>query len=209
MADYQWPTDLVPFAMSFYLQPHTGGSESPFSRVTKVYGLSAPRWVCRMSFRGGDSVLRWGRRGAAAYGQRLDAFLAKLEGRRNRALIYDFRRPQMTAKRWIHTATNEAALAGATTMVVAGLSPGSVAALAGDYIGGDGRPHIVTDDAVVAGNGKATVSFKPPLKANVDAGAAVFGNPTGPFRLTEDNAGTNYSEVGSLVGFDLEFVEDL
>lgn len=209
MADLEWPDDLVPFAMSFYLQPHTGGSESPFSRVSKIYGLSAPRWVCRMAFRGGDSALRWGRRGAAAYGQRLDALIARLKGRQNRIAIYDFRRDRMTAKRWAHNAGNEAALAGATQLTVTGLVPGTAGILAGDYLGGDGRPHIVLDDAIVGLDGKAVATFEPPLAADVGADAAIFGNPTGMFRLVSDDAGANFTEIGSATMIELDFVEDL
>jgi hypothetical protein len=36
VSDYDWPDDLVPYAVEFRLQPHTGGTESPFRRTTKV-----------------------------------------------------------------------------------------------------------------------------------------------------------------------------
>jgi hypothetical protein len=204
MTDYVWPYDLVPYAQSFYLQPHTGGTESPFSRQTKVYGLSAPRWVCSMSFRGGfDGTLD-----QAAFGPRLDALITKLKGRQNRIAIYDFRRPLIRTKDWVLTASNEAAALGATSMVITGLAENSKIH-AGDYLGGDGRPHIITDDAVCNSLGKATVTFEPPLVGAIAAGDAVFGNPTGLFRLVDDDAGQNGVAVGELVNMALNFVEDL
>lgn len=204
MTDYTWPDDLVPYAVSFYLQPHTGGSESPFSRVSKVYGLSAPRWVCSMSFRGGY----WGRRGMEAYGPRLDAMLAKLKGRQNRVELFDWRRHEMRAQLWTTSVGNLAASLGATTMTITGLPPGTKV-YAGDYLGGDGRPHIILDDVWANSSGQAVVTFEPPLKAAISADAAVFGSPTGLFRLTSDDAGENGVVVGEAINMTLEFVEDI
>lgn len=205
MADFDWPADLVPFAQTFFLQPHVVRSVSPFTRQQKVYGLSAPLWMCRMSFRGGYN----GRRGAEAYGPRLDAFLAKLKGGENRVAIHDFRRPEMRGRAWSHSASNALATSGATSLVITGISPHGETALAGDYVGGDGRPHIILDDARADDSGEAMVTFEPPLSADIVAGGAVFGNPTGWFRLTSDDAGANGVEVGQAAMFDLEFIEDI
>jgi hypothetical protein len=210
MTDYVWPDDLVPFAMSFYLQPHTGGSESPFSRVTKIYGLSAPRWICAMSFRGGYN----GTHAQQAFGPRLDAMIATLKGRQNRVAIRDFRRDRPRSPHWPRTASNLAAALGATTMTITGLAPGTLV-YAGDYLGGDGRPHIITSAdfgavaAVANTAGQAVVTFEPPFSAAVGAGAALFGDAAGLFKLTSDDAGENGVEVGQLQVMALEFVEDL
>jgi hypothetical protein len=204
MTDYTWPDDLAPFAVSFYLQAHTGGSESPFTRQTKVYGLSAPRWVCSMSFRGGYDGIGH----LTNVGPRLDALIAKLQGRLNRAAIYDFRRSAPRTKAWPAAATNLAATKGAIQMTVTGLLPG-MKAHAGDYIGGDGRPHIITDDAIADGSGHAVVSFEPALSADVGAGAALLSKVTGRFRLTDDDAGQNGVVVGDPINMTLNFVEDL
>lgn len=204
MTDYDWPDDLVPYAVDFYLQPHTGGSESPFSRVTKVYELSAPRFVCSMSFRGGY----WGDRGLEAIGPKLNAFVAKLSGRANRVALYDFRYPAMRSPLWPITAGNSAALLGDTTMTITGLMPGTKVC-AGDYLGGDGRPHIITDDVFADSSGEADVSFLPPLAADVGLDAATFSKVTAPFRLTNDDAGQNPTQVGEGVNVTLDFVEDL
>lgn len=206
MTDFTWPSDLVPYAQSFYLQPHTGGSESPFSRQTKVYGLSAPRWISSVSFRGGY----YGNRGLAAVGPRLDAMIAKLKGRENRVILWDFRRRYMRSDFWPTTASNLSAAAGSNSMTITNLPEGTKVC-AGDYVGGDNRPHIILDDVWANASGQALVSFEPPLKTTVGAGAAVFGayGAAGIFRLTDDDAGQNAVEVGEAVNMALSFVEDI
>lgn len=206
MADYVWPDDLPPYQMTFYLQAHTGGSESPFTRATKVYGLSAPRWICSMSFRGGYNGLK----DQGAFGPRLDGWIAKLKGRLNRVEVYDFRRPKPRSPVWPRGVSNLAATAGDTSMTITGLQPGTKVYV-GDYLGGDGRPHLVIDDPFVVADssGEAEVNFEPPLVADIGAGDAIFRNVTGMFRLTSDDAGINPVEVGDLQTMTLEFVEDL
>lgn len=200
MTDYLWPDDLVPYSVDFYLQSHSGGSESPFSRLTKTYGLSAPRWICQMSFRGGY----WGETGLEAYGPRVRAFLTKLRGPQNRAAIYDFSHSQM---RGDPPAGNSAAAAGATSVSLTGLPSGGKV-YAGDYIGGDGRPHIITEDATANSSGVAFVRFEPPLQSAIAADAMTFGNPIGVFRLDSDDAASSQVTVGEGQEFSVRFVED-
>lgn len=212
MTDYAWPADLAPYAVQFYLQAHSGGSESPFTRQTKVYGLSAPRWVCAMTFRGGYDGID----GLTAVGPRLDALVAKLKGRQNRIALYDFRRPAMRGRLWPASGVgNLAAATGDTAITLTGLPPGTPV-YSGDYIGGDGRPHLVGDDpfdtvaAVADASGNATVSFEPPLSADLAANAVLFASAaTAMFRLTDDDQGANGVQVGDVINQTLNFVEDL
>lgn len=204
MTDFTWPDDLVPYQQLFYLQPHVVRSESPFTRQTKIYGLSAPRWICKMVFRGGyDGIEAQG-----AYGPRLDAIVAQLAGGANRVAIYDFRRTALRGPSVPSLLGNSAASAAATSMTVTGLSPGD-RLYPGDYLGGDGRPHIITIGADADGSGHASVTFTPPLAADIATDAATLGTGAGWFRLTSDDAGGNLTEVGGLAQYDLEFVEDL
>lgn len=198
MADLTWPEDIVPFSVEFYLQAHTGGTESPFTRQTKIYGLSASRWVCRMSLRAPDSADRWGSE-YAEWGERIDAFLASLEGRLNRVILWDFRRPG-EAKAF----GNSAVTSGTSTITLTGASTGDIRV--GQYIGGDGRPHIITELGVSGSDLVATV--KPHWESDIAEDAATFEKVSGFFRLTSDDAGTNQSEVGQLTQYNLEFVED-
>lgn len=204
MTDYTWPDDLMPTEMAFYLQPHVNRSESPFTHQQKIYKLSAPRWICRMSFRGGYDGIS----DEAAYGPRLDALIAKLEGGANRIEIYDFRRRRLRGPNVLADAGNDAADAGDTVLTITGLSPFE-RVHEGDYIGGDGRPHIILDDVDADASGEAEVTFKPPLADDIASDAATLGRGSGMFRLVSDDAGSNATEVGGLTPYELEFVEDL
>jgi len=223
MADIIWPADLAPYRVMFYLQPHVGGSESPLTRVRKVYGLSAPRWIARLTFRGGyDGAPRHGQ--TDGFGPRLDSLIADLEGGLNKAVFHDFRRPR-PLQRQSRTAslTARAAVKGATYIRVDGLAPYSVAFSLGDYVGGDGRPHIVSAAATIAAGGaisgagtiladatgSAIVGFKPPLRADIAAGTVLQWPVTGRFMLTDADAGQNETSVGEITEYTLDFTEDL
>lgn len=233
MTDLLWPDDLRPKTMSFYLQPHVGGQESPLSRVRKVYGLSSPRWIAKMTFsaswRGGDGPMAWG--------PRLDALIAEMEGGLNRVLLWDFRRPYPVGLRRYYAQftgelytfgggetfrlgerffippeaepTNLDAAQGDNTMTFVGFKPGEAVFNSGDYVGGDGRAHIVAAPVTADADGTAVVRFRPPLSRAVAAGTAVTMQPTSPFRVTSEDAGDNASETNGKASYTLEFSEDL
>ena len=229
MADVVWPEDLTPYRVMFYLQPHVGGPESPLTRTRKVYGLSAPRWVARLTFRGGVDgipVLH----SPAGFGPRLDALIADLEGGLVKSWFHDFRRarPVRSVTRSGPLVLASAASAGATFVAIAGFAPNAVALSVGDYVGGDqpgwdGRPHLVSEAATRAaggtvagagsvmanGSGVAIVGFKPALAAGVGAGTAVTWPVRGRFTLTSEDAGQNESTVGEAADYVLDFVEEL
>lgn len=233
MTDLVWPDDLAPFRVTFYLQPHVGGAESPFTRTRKTYALSAPRWICRMSFRGTVD----GSAGAAAFGPRLDALIVQMQGGLNRIALWDFRRPYPIALRDYYARFagarysftdgstfqggahfivpgevepgNLPAAAGATEMTFEGLPASTRVFQWGDYIGGDGRTHIVLDEVFSDAGGRATVRFEPPLASAVARDGANVLRPKSWFQLRSEDAGQNDSEVGDAVTYDLEFVEDL
>jgi len=232
MSDFEWP-EAIPFRVQFYLQPYTSRSQSPWTRATKIYGLSQPIWVARLTVRTGYN----GEDGVSAWGGVMDAFLADMEGGANRVALWDFRRPFPVGLRRYYRQfagirypflngeefsmgerfiipseaepTNEAAEAGATQMTFVGLKPGERVFQTGDYVGGDGRPHIIlAPGATVGDDGKATIAFKPPLVADVEAGAAKTMQPPGWFRLVSDDAGANETDVGEMTTYTLDFTED-
>lgn len=223
MVDLVWPVDLFPNKVAFYLQAHVGGSESPMSRVRKTYGLSAPRWVARLSFRAGYAgAPRTGDQ--EGFGPRLDSLIADLRGGEIKVAFHDFRRPSPLQPRSIRdTLVIDAANAGATFIVVRGFSPGSVAFSVGDYVGGDGRPHLVSLAATIAAGGitsgvgsiyaddtgAARVGVNPPLSKAIAAGTALPALALGRFQLVGDDAGQNETEVGQPTDITLDFVEDL
>lgn len=206
MADFIWPEDLRPLSQSFFLQPHVGGTESPITRTRKVYGLSAPRWLTKLTFR----HRAWGHGREAEKSARIEALIAEMEGGLNRVALWDFRRDRPLRPQAILTApTVLAASKGATQLAIAGFSPYAVVFLPGDYVGGDGRPHMVTSRAVADASGVANVSFRPPLSSDVPAGLAVLNSVAAMFRLTSDTAGLNDTTARQVTTFTLDFVEDL
>jgi hypothetical protein len=224
VVDLVWPADLAPYRVAFYLRPHVGGQESPLNRQKKTYGLSAPRWVARLAFRGGyDGAPRFGE--PDGFGARLDSLIADLEGGLNLAVFHDWRRPLPTAPLSVTgTVKSGGAAAGATSMIVSGLASNSRAFSIGDYIGGDGRPHIVSAAATIAAGGAISgagslvadasglvvVGFKPPLSAAIPVGAPLQWPVTGRFELVNtDDAGQNETEVGQPTEYLLEFAEKL
>lgn len=226
MADLEWPEGLMPYKTMFYLQPHIGGQESPITRTRKVYGLSAPRWMCRLTLRAGHG---WDREiegytgprisDPVFWAARLDALIAQLQGGLNCVLLHDFRRPrpQSYLSTYSPPTTVSAAEKGASS-VVCQRPHGSIGPSIGDYIGGDGRPHIVTRVTPAAGSmmsvgppaGAISIEFEPPLSAAI-ANAAQLPQykVTAPFRLVSEDAGQNESEVGAPAEYVLDFVEDL
>lgn len=223
MADIVWPAGLVPYKTMFYLQPHVGGSESPLTRTRKVYGLSAPRWIARLTFKAGHGYEEIGngpRADDPAFAAaRLDALIAELEGGLYKIRFHDFRRPR--PQHWLTSYTDAViaapAAAGATSMSIF-VGEGKIGPSIGDYIGGDGRPHLITGGAPLAGTmttiapdtGIVTVTFKPPLLAPIAAGTAIeMVEVPGRFELTNADAGQNEAEVGTPTDYVLDFVEVL
>lgn len=224
MVDIPWPKGLTPYRVAFYLQPHVGGQESPITRVRKTYGLSAPRWLARLNFRGGyDGRVRGGDQ--AGYGPRLDSLIADLEGGLNLAVFHDWRRPVPTTPVAVTGAVISAGAAkGATSMIIRGFAPHSHALSLGDYVGGDGRPHLVSAAATIAAGGvvsgagslfadatgSVVVGFKPPLSAAIATSAPMVWPVTGRFQLANaDDAGQNETTVGEVTEYTLEFTEFL
>lgn len=224
MVDIAWPLDLAPYKVAFYLQAHVGGQESPITRTTKKYGLSRPRWVARLSFRAGSD-------GAPAYhdqlgfGPRLDSLIADLRGGLNKAVFHDWRRPRPTRPVAVMSAltiTTDAAI-GDESIRVSGFSRNSVALSVGDYVGGDGRPHLVSTAATLAAGGRisgagsvmvdadgvAIIGINPPLSAPVPRGQVLTWPVTGRFELLSEDAGQNETEVGQPTEYVLDFAEDL
>lgn len=228
-----WPLDLNPSSAAFWLNPHTGGSKSPITDTRKTY-RRRPQWMTTIGF----TAPRSGGNGSAARGARLDALIADLEGGATLIRLWDFWRPYpfrlrryygqfagetytfgggetfTLGERFFIPAdaepTNEAAAAGDETIVFAGFLPGEQVFDAGDYFGGDGRPHMIMAPGGVAdADGRAEVRFRPPLDADLLPGAAITMRPPGLFALTSKDAGKNDATRTQRASWTLDFEEYL
>lgn len=176
-----------------------------------------------MTFRGGyDGIPQL--HDAGGFGPRLDSLIADLEGGLNVAVFHDYRRPRplrpIAAKQAL---AFDAAAVGATSVVVRGFAPHAVALSAGDYIGGDGRPHITSiANTVAAGgtvsgagaimadaSGAAIIGIRPHVSTPIVARALLQWPVTGRFELVGEDAGQNETEVGGATEYVLDFTEKL
>ena len=101
---------------------------------------------------------------------------------------------------------------GATVMTIYASRQGSKTLLAGDYLGiGAGTTQqvvMVTADAAANASGVITVSFEPPLRNALTAGAAVaWDRPKALFRRADSRSAWEY-EPGTVKGMSLSLVED-
>lgn len=230
-----WPVDLVPTSASgLRFDPHVGGSESPFTRTRKVYGLSKPRWRCSIGF----TASRFDGAGAQRRGARLDAMVARLNGGLTLVRLWDWHRPyplglsdyysQFAGDTWSFDGgetfgdgelftigseaepLNQAAAQGATSVIFEGFAGAGVTVFReGDYFGAIDRPRIVTADAVTDEDGAALVSFAPALEAALGAGGTIVTRPTGVFQLENVDAGASASSRRQRASWQFDFVEYL
>lgn len=188
-----WPGDLRPGSMEFWLEPHSGRLANPYTRQQQVIELPGARWRCAMSF----DRLRTVR------AARMDATLARLRGCVNLVRLFDPRRPAPQAQLplgWGYDATTtfregwpwepgwgshtfddasrfrEALAADGTCITVNG-GPQSGASLstrgwlpsrqvlaAGDYLGlGENRLHMVTAQVWSDAGGYAVLPLAPAI----------------------------------------------
>ena len=97
-------------------------------------------------------------------------------------------------------------------MTITASGQGSKTLLAGDYLGiGAGTTQqvvMVTADAAANASGVITVSFEPPLRNALTAGAAVaWDRPKALFRRADSRSAWEY-EPGTVKGMSLSLVED-
>lgn len=210
MVDYTWPARLCPDQCSFSLRTQTGRNLSPVTNTQKVYELSRPLWRVSLSFFGyyrdrpdcGDVD--------SNVGGKIDALLARLRGGAHRVSIYDFDRPFIRGTNQGWGLTNDAVAANASTAIVRGFIPSTLAFAVGDYVGGDGRPHYVTnlDDVYSDATGAATIEVYPPFKTAIAPGAMIFERVPGLFRLVGDDFGETIPTAHGTAEYHMEFLED-
>jgi hypothetical protein len=145
---------------------------SPFDGTVQTGDTQGPRWGASLDLRRmeeADAVV-------------MQAFLVKLRGKVNRALIQNFGRPVPRGTIALSGVTvNGALAAGATQLTLAGCGD-TKTLLTGDFLGVGGQLLMVVDGPYTsdAAGAMANVLFEHPLRAAVSDTAAVTTNtPTG------------------------------
>jgi len=138
--------------------------------------------------------------------------MMQLRGRSNQLALWNHGRPvPRGTMRGTMTAT--AAAQGATAMTVTASGQGGRTLLAGDYLGvGSGLTQqvvMLTADAVANGSGVIAVSFEPPLRNALAAGAVItWDRPKALFRRTDSKAAWEHSPGGIVKPMTLSLIED-
>ena len=164
-------------SLAWFLQANTQIFESPLDKTVQTLELPGARWGFSCTWANlleADAAL-------------LQAFLVRLRGRSGRFTAHNWARPRPrgTCTLYSVTVAVDAAL-GDTNASLAGCGA-SGTLLAGDFIGINGELKMVVAAAVADGSGAMSVTFEPPLRAGVAAGAAVtLDKPTAVFMLDED-----------------------
>ena len=139
------------------------------------------------------------------------ALMMQLRGRTNQVALWNFAKPAPKGT-MRGTMTTAAAAQGATAMTITASGQASKTLLVGDFLGvGSGLTQQVVmliADATSNASGVIAVSFEPPLRNALSAGAAVtWDKPKALFRRTESKAGWE-SEPGVVRPMTISFLED-
>jgi hypothetical protein len=203
MTIYTPPTPFNgPLQTSFVLAPMTARSPvSAFNKYQRVSGPISEFWRVEIDLPG-----------RKADGWRdISAFLMLLRGGVNKARLSDHHRPLRGAG-GVSPVVNveEAAVAGATTLVLNNMLPSEATALKRDDMIGIGENlYTVMFDAPSDADGKCSISILPPLRQGVGEGDAVnLNKPTGLFVLTNGLEALSSSHTGFSAPLTLSFFED-
>lgn len=173
---------------------------SPFDGSVQTGDTQGPRWGASLQLRPM----------AEADAVEMQAFLVRLRGKVNRALIYNFARfvPRGTITTSGVT-VNGALSAGATQLTLAGCGNAKTL-LTGDFLGVGGQLLMVVNGPYTstAGGDMANVVFEHPLRAAVVHGAAVtLTKPTCRALLVGEEGGWDVT-APVISAMSLEFEED-
>jgi len=179
MSDIAFPTlsrDVVQTLRWRIIAP-TQEFRSPFDGTTQTGDTQGPRW-------GASLKLRWMTEADAV---EMQAFVAKLRGKVNRALLHSFNRPTPRGTTNVSGVTLDGNVsAGASQLSLAGCGAAKTL-FTGDFIGVGGQLLMVVDGPYTAdGSGDiANVVFEHPLRAAATTGASVtLTKPTCRMLLT-------------------------
>ena len=226
MTMYVWPTDVVPFAASFYKQHHSTVFESPLTRTQQVLGRAGDRYVCDATF---NLPL--------ALAGKLDGFLAKVKGPQNTVEAWTFHRPHPTASYWNTEPTDYLTLLDfsdgtdftdntqmyyerAYAPIVLSRDPVMFGGFAqnanvinpGDFVSINDVLYVIATSADSGPDGEVGVSLPDALVA--DYGDVItLDRPKIEMRITSDDAGSNMRSMqqgdGFVVMYNISFVEVL
>lgn len=206
MTTYTWPSAsdsaFLPSTMEPIVSANNRASVSPLSGYVQTTGMPGSKWGWALGF------------GPQAYSerQRVEAFLAGLNGMEHRAAIYDMGRPLPLGTINTSGVTASAASQFATTLVLNGC--GNTKTLkAGDWFSVVTAAGVqllmnLADATSNAGGVMTVTEFRHKLRGAVSGGAAVvLDKPTGIFVLTSNITRGARNPGLQAAPFTVEFME--
>ena len=173
MALITLPAIFDPRTCTFVQSVNQRVSASPFGGSEQAIDLLNDRWLCSVEMPASTHA------NAAA----MEAFIAAMRGQTNTVYLWHFARPYPRGTARGTITLNASAAQGASSIVLAGISPAAGTLLAGDMLGVGGLLVMVASDCTASG-GVVTVPITNRLRTAQSSGAAVtWSKPTAPFRL--------------------------
>ena len=198
MSDITFPTLSLsaPAEVEWGLRANTQVLTSPLNGSVQTLELPGARWFTSFmweTLEEADAAL-------------LQAFLVKLRGQANRAVLFPYHRPTPRGTIAGTVLANGAIAQGATTWTLDGLTGGTTVK-AGDYLACGGNLVMAVADATASGGGAISVTVEPPTRTAIADNAAVtYTNPTSRFILQEPDVRWN-TRSPVLTNVSLAFVE--
>tara|TARA_R110000803_G_scaffold42977_1_gene92004 strand:- start:77 stop:637 length:561 start_codon:yes stop_codon:yes gene_type:complete len=174
--------------MSMRLKRVVAVSESPFTLDTQVYAHQGARWEAEVSLPPLSHI----------EARSIEAFIVGLKGREG---TFTFGNP-------LHTSTATSTTSGTTAIRAETLTTSAAASAvtAGTYFQLGSYLYIVTADK---SSGAGTLSFQPPLRADVGSGTALdFTLPKSLWRMASNELSWSINDA-SFYGFSFSMTEAL
>ena len=172
--------------------------------ASAVRVLGPPRWVMGLRSQQGLSLAN-----AGAW----EALLLRLRGGINHLAVYDFLRPAPLGTMRGSPTVSATTVVGSNTIPLASAGAGATL-LPGDWlqIGSGVGSHLikVVVAATADGAGAVTVTFEPPLRAEVSSGTAVaWDKALGHYKMRNDSLSWSARANGPAIdGFSVDLLED-
>lgn len=188
-----------PQSVDWGFESNVAEHRSPFSRAVQTQGLPGGTW---------STSITW-RLAADTEARVMEAWIASLNGREHRALLWNMRRE---TPRGVGGGTPLVNGAGQTGKVLA-IDGGPLATagwlMAGDMIGVGGYLYMVTADAATDGAGLASLTIAPGLRgAPADNTPLTLVRPTARFILAANRQTWSAGPGLGSIQFTLDFEED-
>jgi len=176
------PAGFMPRSCTLTLRANQRVYASPFGGSEQVIDLLNDRWMlsCELP------------PSRMASGAAIEAFIGAMRGQVNVCALYHFARPAPRGTARGTITTNGTTAQGASSVVLAGISPTGGTLLAGDMLGIGSQLFMVAAD-VTASGGAATVTITGRVRTAITTGTSVvWDKPTLLFRLLQ-TAGVTYN----------------